>query len=207
MNNNSEERQQRLRETKDRLRTLSFSRLVSDRVMSAEQSDMLVDALRTRKTIVVTGTVGSGKTTLQQALANEQVRLFPDGAIALIEDPEELQCSTAKHVRYVVTEDLPAVHQMRRAVREGSHRIVFGEIRTGVDVAELLACVAYGVSGTTTLYAKSLDEVVGRLTSLLGNSTRASTQELVEKIDVVVFMGSDEVRVQHVVRMADLVGR
>lgn len=200
------ELQQRLLGANEFFRTVSFSRLVTDGVMSDEQARALTEALHARKTIVVAGPFGSGKTTLMQALANEQATLLPDSFVALIEDPEELQCAMPNQTRYVVSEELPALHRMRRAATDGARRIVFGEVREGTDLGVFLDCVACGVSGATTLYAKSLGEVFERLTTLL-KSDGAVQRELLDLIDIVVFMSEGSIRVESIVSGRDLAGR
>jgi type IV secretion system protein VirB11 len=66
---------------------------VDAKIITPEQKQILCEAIRDHRNILVTGGTGTGKTTLTNALIHELTDQFPDERLVIIEDTGELQCS------------------------------------------------------------------------------------------------------------------
>jgi len=75
---------------------IPLERYVVDEMMTAEQADFLVQAVRDRKNILIAGATSSGKTTLANALLAEIAST--GDRVLVLEDTVELQCTARDHV-------------------------------------------------------------------------------------------------------------
>jgi len=132
--------------------------------------DALRDALVARRTILVTGGTGSGKTTLMAAWLSEAA---PSDRIVVIEDVAE---APVHHPHVVALEcrqanlegagEVDLARLVREALRMRPDRLVVGECR-GAEVREFLAALNTGHrGGAGTLHANSLADVPSRLEAI-----------------------------------------
>src|SRR5574338_1510326 len=75
------------------LAIFTLDEYVAAGVMSAHQRDVLVEAVRAHRNILVIGGTGSGKTTLVNAIINQMVVNDPTERVFIIEDTGEIQCA------------------------------------------------------------------------------------------------------------------
>ncbi len=153
------------------LRCESFAELVARGFCSGEQAESLCDAVRARRTILVSGGTSTGKTTLLNVLSGA----IPDGErLITIEDAAELQLLQS-HV--VSLEARPANIEgagavtvrdlVRNALRMRPDRIIVGEVR-GAEAADMLAAMTTGHEGSLcTVHANSPDEALLRLETMI----------------------------------------
>lgn len=167
--------------------------LVAAGTLSSDDAALLVAAVRSRKTLVVSGGTGAGKTTLLNLLAAH----IPDNErVVTIEDAAEL--SLPGHV--VPLEARPAnaegageitIRQLvRSALRLRPDRIIVGEVR-GAEALDLIIALNTGHRGSmTTVHANSPLEAMWRLQTLALASGVASeqavTRQLRAAVDLVV---------------------
>lgn len=205
---NFEERQARVQALTEAFRTLTLTELALKGSMAAEHLLALQQAVADRKTILIAGATGTGKTTLLQALANAQLTEAPNTTVALIDDTEELLANTSHHLRYPVSGELPAARQVRRAALDGAQRIALGELRNEGDCTAFLESVGHGASGAATLLATSLGDTYERLMAMVGRERPDGTR-LLRQIDLVVFMTRDSegLRVSELVPMREVIER
>lgn len=132
----------------------------------------LVWAVRTRKSIAVSGGTGSGKTTLLNALSCE---LSPSERIITIEDSAELRFLEHPHVVRLEarprnaegTGEVTIRDLVINALRMRPDRIVVGECR-GAEALDMLQAMNTGHDGSlTTLHANSPSDVVSRLATMV----------------------------------------
>lgn len=148
----------------------SLSDLIERRFLTADQAAYLQDQVRARRTIVVGGATGAGKTTLVNALlgcvpSNERV--------VIIEETPELRPACRHWVSLLARpanlEGAGALDQsalLRAALRMRPDRIVVGEAR-GPEVSVALNAMATGHDGSfLTVHARRAAEVPGRLVEL-----------------------------------------
>ena len=131
---------------------------------------ILEDAVRARRSLVISGGTGAGKTTLLNALSSF---LGPDERVITIEDAAELQLRQAHVVRL---ESRPASVEgrgevtirdlLRNSLRMRPDRIVIGEGR-GAEALDLLSALNTGHEGVlSTVHANSSLEALQRLETL-----------------------------------------
>lgn len=137
---------------------------------AAEVRDWLIEIVRARRNVLVTGAAGTGKTTLLAAMlshapANER--------IVTIEDVAELRIAHPHHIALEVRQpnlegvgEIGLARLVRESLRMRPDRIVVGECR-GEEVRELLTALNTGHDGGAgTLHASGLDDVPARLEAL-----------------------------------------
>lgn len=146
-----------------------------------------------RLTVVISGSTGTGKTTLLGALLG---CVSPDERLVIIEDAAELVTSHPHAVRLVTrtanVEGTGAIglrELVRQALRMRPDRLVVGEFR-GAEMAELLVALNTGhEGGAATLHANTAADVPARLAALgaLGGLTlSAVASQVASALDVVV---------------------
>jgi Flp pilus assembly CpaF family ATPase len=134
-------------------------------------------AVRARKTIIVTGAVNAGKTTMLRALAAE---IDPAERIATLEAEHELFLDQmARHANVIAFEGREAnsegagairLHDLiPQALRHNPRRIIVGEVRDR-EIIPMLEAINTGHKGSMcTLHADGADEVFNRIL-MLGQS-------------------------------------
>lgn len=141
--------------------------------------------IEARLSFLISGSTGSGKTTVLSTLLSE---LPEHQRLVIVEDSAELQ-PTHEHV--VALQSRPANIEgaglvtmrdlVRQALRMRPDRIVVGEVR-GAEVVDLLAALNTGhEGGCGTVHANSATDVPARLQALglMAGLDRAATQALV----------------------------
>ncbi len=193
--------------------TLLSIRLPVD-VRVAVRDPRLLDLVRRRVNLLITGAGGSGKTTLLAALLG---LADPAERIVAIEDVAELRVD---HPHFVSLEarqaNLEGVGEvslsrlLREALRMRPDRLVLGECR-GAEVRELLSALNTGHDGGAgTLHANSLADVPARLEALgalAGLSDTALARQAVSAIGAVVHLDRATRSVAEIGRLTLLDGR
>jgi pilus assembly protein CpaF len=167
--------------------------LVETGTATLSQIDHLVEAVRSRKTIVVSGGTGAGKTTLLNLLAGA---IDPTERVVTIEDAAEL--SLPGHVVRLEARppnaegagEITIRSLLRSALRLRPDRIIVGEVR-GPEALDLISALNTGHRGSlTTVHANSPDEAMLRIETLAlsagDTSETAVTRQLRMAVDVVV---------------------
>jgi pilus assembly protein CpaF len=178
------------------LASTGLDRLVELGTMPQGVADMLSEAIRSDRTILVAGAPGAGKTTMVNCL--------------LAEVPPDRRVVTCEEV-FEISVDIPDITQMqtreagldgggcitlrdlvRSSLRQRPDRIVVGEVR-GPEALDLLLALNAGCSGLATLHANSaidaLDKVVGYCV-LAGQNVLVEyvSAALASVVDLVVFL-------------------
>jgi pilus assembly protein CpaF len=156
---------------KPRVEQVTLDQLTDTGFCTIEQAKWLKQAIRDRRTIMVSGSTGSGKTTLMQALLRE---IPSDERILILEDtpelklPEQVQgvnlTSRPKSIdqRAIELSDLVKV-----ALRMRPDRIIIGEVR-GREVFGLIQSLNTGhAGGMSSIHANSAQDALLRLETLL----------------------------------------
>jgi len=144
--------------------------LVLGGTLTAPLAELLRDAVRARRAILVSGGTGSGKTTLLNALS---AWIDPSDRVVTIEDAAELRLRQPHVVRLesrppsiegrgaVTIRDL-----LRNALRMRPDRIVIGEVR-GPEALDLLTALNTGHDGVlSTVHANSPEDALRRVETL-----------------------------------------
>jgi pilus assembly protein CpaF len=144
--------------------------LVELGTLSESMRELLEDAVRSRRSILVSGGTGSGKTTFLNALSSF---VAAEERIVTIEDAAELRLQQPHVVRL---ESRPASVEgrgevtirdlLRNALRMRPDRIVIGEVR-GAEALDLLTALNTGHRGAlSTVHANSPADALRRLETL-----------------------------------------
>jgi type IV secretion system protein VirB11 len=145
-------------------------------------------ALQERYTIIVSGAVGSAKTSLTNALLGALGE--SDGRIVILEDDPELRCGAAE-VQAVHTSESPLVTMRdlgKDLLRMSPDRVVVGEVRDGAAL-DMLKAFLTGCPGLCTVHAASAFETLARLERLIREVSRDPQRDLIgESVDVIVHM-------------------
>jgi pilus assembly protein CpaF len=141
--------------------------LVRIGTLTADQLQILRQAIHARDNILISGGTGTGKTTLLNAL----VAFMPvDDRLALIEDTAELQLDADNLFRFEARREqvgLPAItirDLLRASLRHRPDRILVGEVRGG-EAFDLLQALNTGHAGTlSTIHANGAELALRRFT-------------------------------------------
>ncbi|HEX2468340.1 MAG TPA: CpaF family protein [Solirubrobacterales bacterium] len=171
--------------------------LVAGGTLTPELAELLADAVRARRSILISGGTGSGKTTLLNALSS-----WIDSAerVVTIEDAAELRLRQPHVVRL---ESRPASVEgrgavtirdlLRNALRMRPDRIVIGEVR-GAEALDLLTALNTGHSGAlSTVHANSPEDALRRLETLammagVGLPHAAVREQIARGVELVVHL-------------------
>jgi pilus assembly protein CpaF len=172
-------------------------RLVELGTLDPGQRQRLEEAVRARRSILVSGGTGSGKTTLLNALSSF---LAPEERVVTIEDAAELRLQQPHVVRL---ESRPAGVEgrgevtirdlLRNALRMRPDRIVIGEVR-GQEALDLLTALNTGHDGAlSTIHANSPRDAIARLETLalmagVGLPHEAIAEQVRRGIDLLVHL-------------------
>ncbi len=172
---------------------MSLDQLVDSGSVDALGAQVLEDLIGSRRSFLITGGTGSGKTTV----LNSMLSLVPNTErIVIVEDTAELQ---PDHPHVVRMQSRPANIEgaghismrdlVRQALRMRPDRIVVGEVR-GSEVVDLLAALNTGhEGGCGTVHANSPEDVPTRIQALglmAGVPRDAVSALLTSAVDAVV---------------------
>jgi len=194
-------------------RPLGPDDLVRCATVSAEAMAFLVDAVRRRRSILVSGGTSSGKTTTLNALA---FAIDPDERIVTIEDAAELRLPQANVValetRPPSVEGVGAVDVrtlLRNALRMRPDRIVVGEVRGG-EALDMLQAMNTGHRGSlTTAHANGAYHALIRLETMalmagIDIPLAAVREQIRHGIDIVVHQERDPIGRRRIVEIAEV---
>nr|WP_144378882.1 P-type conjugative transfer ATPase TrbB [Mesorhizobium amorphae] len=157
-------------------------------IMTAEQADILRQAVADRRNILVAGGTSTGKTTLTNALLAEVSKT--SDRVVLIEDTRELQCAAPNLVAMRTKDGVATLSDLvRSSLRLRPDRIPIGEVR-GAEALDLLKAWGTGhPGGIGTIHAGTALGALRRLEQLIQEAVITVPRALVaETIDVVAVL-------------------
>ena len=145
----------------------TLDQYVEGKIMTTQQRDVIIDAVRAHRNILVIGGTGSGKTTLVNAIINEMVLQNPSERVCIIEDTGEIQCAAENYVQFHTTFDVSMTALLKTTLRMRPDRILVGEVR-GPEALDLLMAWNTGhPGGAATLHANDAKAGLDRLAMLI----------------------------------------
>ena len=188
--------------------------LVEWGTLTAQLRDLLAEAVRAHRSILISGGTGSGKTTLLNALS----RYVADGErVITIEDAAELRLQQSHVVRLESrppsvegTGEVTIRDLLRNALRMRPDRIVIGEVR-GPEALDLLTALNTGHDGAlSTVHANSPADALRRLETLalmagVGLPHEAIREQVARGIDLVVHLARSSDGSRRVTEASDVV--
>lgn len=174
---------------------LSLDDLIQSGTVPEDIAPALRNIINQRRSFLVVGGTGTGKTTLLSAMLTE---VPTDQRIICIEDTAELHPGHPSIINLVSrqanVEGAGAVSMadlLKQSLRMRPDRIVVGEIR-GAEVVDLLAAMNTGHDGGAgTIHANSIAEVPARMEALAatgGLDRMALHSQLAAAVDIVLVM-------------------
>ncbi|WP_396655061.1 CpaF family protein [Microbacterium sp.] len=143
--------------------------LVGAGSLSARAADLLRDAMRTRRSVLVSGATQAGKTTLLGALI---AACPPEHRIITVEETFELSVDApdivglqGRQPSLEGTGEVSLRRLVKEALRMRPDRLVVGEVRDA-EALDLLLALNTGVPGAATIHANSAAEALGKLAAL-----------------------------------------
>jgi pilus assembly protein CpaF len=188
--------------------------LVASGTLTPDLRELLAEAIRDRRSVLISGGTGSGKTTLLNALS---AYVDPSERVVTIEDAAELRLRQPHVVRL---ESRPASVEgrgevtirdlLRNALRMRPDRIVIGEVR-GAECLDLLTALNTGHDGAlSTVHANSPEDALRRLETLalmagIGLPHEAIREQVHRGIDLVVHLARAVDGARRVVAVGEVV--
>lgn len=156
--------------------------------MSQEQYNIILETIVQRGNIIISGSTGSGKTTCTNAVIKKMVELTPDDNFYIVEDTPELQCEAKMKTSLWIPKSY-AAKAVEESLRFSPDRIIFGEVRSGIVMRELLDAWRTGHKGNcTTLHANDGKSTLLRIKSMLGAEDIDMANNLSEVISLIVHL-------------------
>ncbi len=169
--------------------------------MTSEQYETVVQYIRDRKNLVISGSTGSGKTTFTNAIIRKMEELSPKDNFYVVEDIPELQCKARMKTCIWIPKE-HAARAVEEALRWNPDRIIFGEVRNGRVMHELMESWNTGHEGNvTTLHADNCLSTLRRIRGLLRRSEDGNdAAELSDVIHLIVHLRKtkDGIRVDEI---------
>ena len=176
-------------------KNFTLTDLIRVKMLTAEQAEILSDAVREGQNVLIAGGTGSGKSTLLGVLADaiperERILLIEDTAELHIRKPHivSTESQTDTHRSQITFDDL-----LKAVLRHRPDRIIVGEVR-GPEARTLLDAMNTGHRGTlATIHASSTEEAIRRLAALAIRGSVNLTLQMAEddirrSIHLVVFI-------------------
>ncbi len=173
--------------------------------MTKKQYDQIIKIIKNRKNIIIAGATGSGKTTFANAVIQKMVELTPDENFYIIEDNAELQCEARMKTMLLIHKE-DAAKAVTESLRFSPDRIIFGEVRTGEVMRELLDAWKTGHSGClTTFHANDGASTLLRIKGLISKYDSETAEHLSEVIHNVIHLKrvNDKVKINEIYNVTE----
>lgn len=176
---------------------LTLDDLSANGTLSADEAAFLKAAARGRRTIVVSGPTGAGKTTFLQAITHS---FDANDRVVVIEETPELRLPLGDVVYLRATLERPGMDEAnifnlefwtKQANRMRMDRVIVGETRGG-EMADWLLAANSGAEGSaTTVHANSPRRALDKILALATKSDSAPSEyqlrrEIAVTIDLIV---------------------
>ena len=170
-------------------RVFTLSDYVDSGILLPAASDLLSQAIETRRNILVVGGTGSGKTTFVNAIIDGISRYCPTDRLIIIEDTAELQSASENTVFMRSSDGVPIQRLVKVSMRYRPTRILVGEVRDGSALDLLKAWNTGHPGGVATVHAGSAAAGLLRLEQLIAEATPVPMPALIaEAVDVICFI-------------------
>ncbi len=174
--------------------------LVARGSFDVELRDLLADAVRGRRNLIVSGGTGSGKTTVLNAIstfiaAGERVITIEDAAELRLGQPHVVRLES-RPAGIEGTGEVTIRDLVRNALRMRPDRIVIGEVR-GPEAMDLLVALNTGHRGAlSTVHANGPADAIRRLETLammagLGIPHEVVSEQLADAVGLVLHLDRD----------------
>jgi len=170
-------------------RVFSLEEYVGNGIMTEAQRLGIVDAVKSRRNILVVGGTGTGKTTLLNAIILVISEVSPEHRVVIIEDTVELQCSSKNVVQLRTRDTVTMQGLLRVTMRLRPDRILVGEVRGAEALALLKAWNTGHPGGLATVHANDASAGLLRIKQLIEEGLqggKADPEVIAEAVGLVV---------------------
>ena len=189
-------------------RVFSLAEYVRKGIMTEAQRLGVVEAVKSRRNILVVGGTGTGKTTLLNAIILVISEVSPEHRVVIIEDTVELQCSSKNVVQLRTSDTVTMQGLLRVTMRLRPDRILVGEVRGAEALALLKAWNTGHPGGLATVHANDASSGLLRIKQLIEEGLqggKADPEVIAEAVGLVVVIQKTSVapgrRVSEMVRV------
>lgn len=183
--------------------------------ISQEAAELLINMVKAKYNIFISGGTGSGKTTFLNALSGY---IPKDERVITIEDSAELQLQGIKNLVRLETRNSNAEgcaeismrDLIKSSLRMRPDRIVVGEVR-GSEAIDMLQCLNTGHDGSmSTGHANSAKDMLARLENMVLMGVElplaAIKQQIASGLDIIVHLGRLRDKSRKVLEISEIVG-
>lgn len=194
---------------------LTMEDLINGGTISEEAADYLINAVKQKKNIFMSGGTGSGKTTLLGILGNY---IDEDERVVTIEDSAELNLSKIKNWVRLETRgsntsgdgEITIIRLIKTALRMRPDRLIVGEVR-GDEAIDMLQALNTGHAGSlSTGHANSSKDMISRLETMvlygLDIPIQAIRGQIASALDIIVHLSRMKDKSRKVIEISEITG-
>lgn len=194
---------------------LTMEDLINGGTVSEEAADYLINAVKQKKNIFMSGGTGSGKTTLLGILGNY---IDEDERVVTIEDSAELNLSKIKNWVRLETRgsntsgdgEITIRRLIKTALRMRPDRLIVGEVR-GDEAIDMLQALNTGHAGSlSTGHANSSKDMISRLETMvlygLDIPIQAIRGQIASALDIIVHLSRMKDKSRKVIEISEITG-
>ncbi len=194
---------------------LTMEDLINGGTISEEAADYLINAVKQKKNIFMSGGTGSGKTTLLGILGNY---IDEDERVVTIEDSAELNLSKIKNWVRLETRgsntsgdgEITIRRLIKTALRMRPDRLIVGEVR-GDEAIDMLQALNTGHAGSlSTGHANSSKDMISRLETMvlygLDIPIQAIRGQIASALDIIVHLSRVKDKSRKVIEISEITG-
>lgn len=194
---------------------LTMEDLINGGTISEEAADYLINAVKQKKNIFMSGGTGSGKTTLLGILGNY---IDEDERVVTIEYSAELNLSKIKNWVRLETRgsntsgdgEITIRRLIKTALRMRPDRLIVGEVR-GDEAIDMLQALNTGHAGSlSTGHANSSKDMISRLETMvlygLDIPIQAIRGQIASALDIIVHLSRMKDKSRKVIEISEITG-
>lgn len=194
---------------------LTMEDLINGGTISEEAADYLINAVKQKKNIFMSGGTGSGKTTMLGILGNY---IDEDERVVTIEDSAELNLSKIKNWVRLETRgsntsgdgEITIRRLIKTALRMRPDRLIVGEVR-GDEAIDMLQALNTGHAGSlSTGHANSSKDMISRLETMvlygLDIPIQAIRGQIASALDIIVHLSRMKDKSRKVIEISEITG-
>lgn len=194
---------------------LTMEDLINGGTISEEAADYLINAVKQKKNIFMSGGTGSGKTTLLGILGNY---IDEDERVVTIEDSAELNLSKIKNWVRLETRgsntsgdgEITIRRLIKTALRMRPDRLIVGEVR-GDEAIDMLQALNTGHAGSlSTGHANSSKDMISRLETMvlygLDIPIQSIRGQIASALDIIVHLSRMKDKSRKVIEISEITG-
>ena len=194
---------------------LTMEDLINGGTISEEAADYLINAVKQKKNIFMSGGTGSGKTTLLGILGNY---IDEDERVVTIEDSAELNLSKIKNWVRLETRgsntsgdgEITIRRLIKTALRMRPDRLIVGEVR-GDEAIDMLQALNTGHAGSlSTGHANSSKDMISRLETMvlygLDIPIQAIRGQIASALDIIIHLSRMKDKSRKVIEISEITG-